>query len=580
MTSALRLAAPPPKSADPSLVLLERILSRTESTFVTAGTRLETAVEAIRGMQVLFDRLQGQLSPEQGDQLLSLVSTTKAELGQIEAEFDSFLQGSGGLRRVVRAVRLQVEDMDRVVRTIANVSINARIQASRLIPPRPQVTAFLERLSDMVDEAEGSLQDVKSAMAGILDRLTAMDEVTLALQAALKEEVLPALARFAAQGQAVHDGKDELLRTSDVVANRMRGIFAEVSRLVVGLQSGDATRQRLERVHEIVTASAGHAADDPPLQALLVQLAETLTEAALTEARREGADAVAGIGAVLDGAREALKTATDFYFGRAGERVVLLAGGPAAGGTLDTRLDQVLANLGRVETMAAEVRHQVETILRQETRLRQISHQVRLSGLNAVLICAKLGEEGRSLRELAQWLRLLTDQSDAITAELQAALARTRDQLSLTGSDRIDQLRAGLAGFLDHAGQLQAQLSGIDSCLSEAVAICRRTDHDLGHALGAARDTMSGYDGALQDVAAAQMVLQLRRAALPAPDLPVTAGSPAEAALSDIRRRYTMQSERDLHDALIGPVAGADPHAASQSVAKEATGDDLDDIFF
>jgi hypothetical protein len=91
---------------------------------------------------------------------------------------------------------------------------------------------------------------------------------------------------------------------------------------------------------------------------------------------------------------------------------------------------------------------------------------------------------------------------------------------------------------------------------------------------------MSGYDGALQDVAAAQMVLQLRRAALPAPNLPVTAGSPAEAALSDIRRRYTMQSERDLHDALIGPVAGADPHAASQSVGKEATGDDLDDIFF
>ena len=36
----------------------------------------------------------------------------------------------------------------------------------------------------------------------------------------------------------------------------------------------------------------------------------------------------------------------------------------------------------------------------------------------------------------------------------------------------------------------------------------------------------------------------------------------------------------DLHDALIGPLAGADPHAASQSVGKEATGDDLDDIFF
>ena len=89
------------------------------------------------------------------------------------------------------------------------------------------------------------------------------------------------------------------------------------------------------------------------------------------------------------------------------------------------------------------------------------------------------------------------------TARLQAALDRTRDQLALTGSDRIDQLRAGLAAFLGNAGALQAQLAGIDACLSGAVEMCRTTDHSLGLALGGARDTMSGYDASLQDVAAA-----------------------------------------------------------------------------
>ncbi len=577
MTALSRLTA---GGGDPVQSMLDRVLSRTESTFVTAGTRLETAVDAIRAMQGLFAQMQGQLSPEQGAKLLDLVSLTKSELAAIERDFDSFLQGSAGLRRVVRAVRVEVEDMDRVVRTIANVSINARIQASRLIPPRPQVTAFLERLSDMVAEAEGSLYDVKSAMSGILNRLIAMDEVTVTLQSALKEEVLPALARFAAQGQSVHDGQDELLRTSDRVAERMRGIFAEVSRLVVGLQSGDATRQRLERVREILALSGEHQTQEVETGALLIQLADRLAQAALTEARREGAEAVAGIGAVLDGARDALKTATDFYFGHAGERVVLLALGSATSGQLDARLDLVRDNLGHLDAMASDVRLQVEKILMQETRLRQISHQVRLSGLNAVLICAKLGEEGRSLRELAQWLRHLTDESDAITARLQAALDRTRDQLALTGSDRIDQLRAGLAAFLGNAGALQAQLAGIDACLSGAVDVCRATDHSLGQSLGGARETMSGYHASLQDVAAASLVLQARLATLPPPALPVIAGSPAAALLAEIRRRYTMQSERDLHDALIGDEAAVPTaHAASQSGATPAANDDLDDIF-
>ena len=82
-------------------------------------------------------------------------------------------------------------------------------------------------------EAEGSLYDVKSAMAGILNRLIAMDEVTVTLQSALKEEVLPALARFAAQGQSVHDGQDELLRTSDRVVCLTGHVCCEGAPVVV-----------------------------------------------------------------------------------------------------------------------------------------------------------------------------------------------------------------------------------------------------------------------------------------------------------------------------------------------------------
>lgn len=566
-------------STQPVIALLDRVLESTESSFLKAGTRLETAVDAIRQMQVLFDRMQAQLSPEQADRLLGLVSRTKQNLGAIESEFDNFLAGSAGLRAVVRAVRIEVEDLDRVVRTIANVSINARIQASRLNPPRPQVTAFLERLSEMVEEAETNLGAVKSAMSGILDRMSAMDAETVNLQDALKAEVLPTLARFAAQGQTVHDGQEELISTSATVAARMRQIFAEVSRLVVGLQSGDAVRQRLERVREVLHQVDG-ASDTAPI---LMPLSYQLAAAARVEAESESDSAVTGIGAVLQGARLALKTATDFYFGRSGGRVALLAADNAGSGPLDKLLDNLRANLALLSGLAGEVTTQVETILHQESRLRQISHQVRLSGLNAVLICAKLGEEGRSLRELAQWLRHLTDESDTIMGRLQGALDRTRSELGQAGSDRIGQLQGVLSAFLDSALELQEQLGELDTCLTGAVSVCQDTDQALGAALGGAQLSMVEFRNGLEDVQQAETLMRFAGAILPAPSLPVTEATPMADLLHAIRRRYTMQSERDLHDHFIGPMVSENGALAAMPVAQPAAepkSDDMDDIFF
>ena len=182
---------------------LTGVLRTTEDSFVQAGDSLSRAVEVLRGTEALFARLDVTLGDETSRQLGSLIAETFANVDVIRADFDGFLRQSEGLRSAVRSVRMEVGELDRVVRTISNVSINARIQGNGLVPPRPQVNSFIERLAAMASEAESILQEVKDAMVGIGHDTAAMDLALQELRQELLMRVLPALSRFAAIAQKV-----------------------------------------------------------------------------------------------------------------------------------------------------------------------------------------------------------------------------------------------------------------------------------------------------------------------------------------------------------------------------------------
>ncbi|MEY4983201.1 MAG: hypothetical protein RIR62_1467, partial [Pseudomonadota bacterium] len=550
---------------------LEKVLRITEESFVTAGDGLARAVDILRGTEALFARLDVTLGDETSRQLASLISETFANVEVIRADFDDFTRQSDALRVAVRGVRLEVNELDRVVRTISNVSINARIQGNGLLPPRPQVNSFIERLASMASEAEGILQEVKDAMVGIGHDTAAIDSALLELRQELMLRVLPTLSRFAAIAQKVQDGRAEMTAMSADLSGRMRGVFAEVSRLIMALQVGDSTRQRLERVRE-VTGEASVA--EPELEAVLTDLARALADAACGDALSEVGVSLASLAEVRRNADQAMQAARLFYFSQAGRGRDGNGGGDAE--ALEAALARVRRHLVEMRARAEALRGRLDVILRHEATIRQIAQQVRLSGLNAVLICAKLGEEGRSLRELAQWLRTLTDESDAIVQRLQVKLDETRHLASEAGQAAVDRLETALSGFIGDAEQLNGAMVQIDSVVEDTARGFDAAGRELPLRLGQAAGRLETFRAALAEVAELSLILGLRRLAMPEA-APFDEGTPGAAVLAGLRSRYTMQQERAIHDGIVG--AGKTVSvAAPQTVAVEE--DSLDDILF
>lgn len=559
---------------------LQPVLRITEDSFVAAGDALARGIDILHATEAQFARLDQGLGDAAGAELGRLITRTFGNVATIRADFDGFLAHSDALRGAVRAVRMEVADLDRVVRTISNVSINARIQGNGLVPPRPQVNSFIERLAAMSQEAEAILQEVKEAMVGIGHDTGAMEAALQDLRQELLLHVLPTLSRFAAIAQRVQDGRAEMARTSGELAARMKAIFAEVSRLVMALQSGDATRQRLERVQEVL-GEAEAAGAEPGLEAVLVDLARALAEAARTEGDGEVAVSVAALEAVQARADQAMAAARQVYLAQAG---VGQAGGGSDAEGLEASLARVQRHLAAMRGRAEALGGRLDVILKHEATIRQIAQSVRLSGLNAVLICAKLGEEGRSLRELAQWLRTLTDESDAIVQRLQGDLAQTRSCAEAAGQAGVDHLEASLAVFIGDAGALNAAMGRITALVAEAAQGFDAAGRELPMRLGQAAARLGEFRAALGDVAALGGVLGLRRLMLADPALPLPEGGAGAAVLARLRARCTMQAEREILDRVTAAGRGAAVQAmppAPVAVAAPATDEDLlDDILF
>lgn len=549
--------------------ILHEVLRRTEESFVSAGGDLAASVDVLRLLAALFDRLRVTFGPENGEKLGAMIAGTRHHVLRIQDGFDRFLGATEAVRLSVRGVRVQVGDLDRVVRTIANVSINARIQGNGLIPPRPQVSAFIERLAVMAAEAEDILGEVREAMSAIGHEMAEMDAVTQELREELGQTVLPALARFDRTAQGVLDRQDAMARTNSGLATRMHEINAEVSRLVVGLQSGDSTRQRLERVQAILREA--DVADDP---AILLDLVKALSDAAVSVASAEISETIRAVDVVQKSAEFAVGQARVGYVERS-----VAAGLAAETGEPDgfaAGIASVRGKLDLIRQRAVSLRGRLGAILRHETALRQIGHQVRLSGLNAVLICAKLGEEGRALRELAQWLRTLTDESDAIVLRLQTVLDSTAAMADRLGDDSIASFETALYAFFDEAAALGAVIGAISADRAEASRTFDSVGQSLPQRLGGAKQALTGFQMLLREMALFDASVVARRAGLGDTQAPDAAMA---ALLATQRKGYTMQAERDIHDRLVGVQPRA-PLAAAVTVADKPGADDLDDVLF
>ena len=400
-----------PQTVAKSLAVLRQEI---EQVFWESGDNLEKAVSNLNDLNGQFRKLDTALGHDAETALLEMIGVINDHLSKLQTDCATFNALSATLRKSISVIGAQVRELDSVVRTIANISVNARIQGNSLMPPRPQVSAFIERLAAMSSESEGILREINDAMASVL----------YALAAALDD----------GSSQSASEQVSAALESLATLRDRANSVLKGPSNMAI-MQSN--------------MSGAGNGAGERD------HLLKSLT--------------------VNDRHFEALKL------------------------------------------KAGTVRERLAAILQHESSLRRIAHEIRLSGVNAIIICAKLGEDGRALRELAHWLRELTDESDEIIPRLQTVLGECRDTLHTLTEEQVAGLETLLARFSQDAERLDRMIHGSAAVVDKTVKDYSLTAANLPKQIGRAHSLLTHFLVKLAETRSTTQTLRFSAEALPMP---------------------------------------------------------------
>jgi len=562
------------------------LLSITESAFVDAGNNLEASMGQFQSLRAAFRALEAALGADADAALKSMVAEVSDRSGRLRTGFDQISTTSGSLRDVMSEIRSEVRSLNTVVHLFANIWINARIQGNSLMRPRPQIISFIERLGGLSAEADGILREVNEAMSAAMEAVAEIEAAHLALSDELTQTAFPAIENFTTVARAISEEQESLRDASLMIADRMRIVSSDIATLITSLQIGDTLRQRLEQVH----AALSLAGPTPTEQALSLQLASVLGEGALSAAMPPIDTALGALDTVAQAGQDIGRTAGCSAFGTGTLRRAEVATGSII------RFEQSIAvtrgHFAAMQAAALKACQQIDVIHGHDPALQRIAQHLRMAGINAVIACARLGEEGRALRELAQWLRAGTDESDSIMRRLQSALGRSHAAVYSVSEDLVARSEADLATFLASASSLGGSIGETNVVLLRTSAQLDEAARDLAIRLATAGTAMRTVRARMQEGHATPSVLRFLATRFPDPD-PAT--PEAQDYLSALRRKYTMAAERSLHDNLIDhlsgdggtamPVEGAKDIAMTAVASKMQTAptegeDDLADILF
>ncbi|MDR3471502.1 MAG: hypothetical protein P4M09_07400 [Devosia sp.] len=558
-----------PARLDSFVGALARPRDRIEAAFLDVGARLGDASTLLNRIVAAFEALPRDLDGPEMDEAMGRLAAFAGRAREIADAFATEKQDIERLLAAVNAATQPIFNLKRSVRMMGILAVNARIVAAGLADAADHFDVFTTDIADLSGTAARTVtafseghEHLAKAVQGAAGQFTEFEAAHRSVLAALATNLDRGLGQVAERRQTSAGRSTETLRVSQAIATR-------VASAVMALQVGDSTRQRVQHGEEMLStlavwAKGGAAAEITVPKAQLAQLTSLTLELSRAQLRATIQSFDADIGgaertlrALADDADAAIADCLGLYGdgGVNGSPVAALGEHMREAGQL---LRACADERGRLDELASTVGGMVEVLLGHVEAVQEIEANMRLVGLNAAVKCAQLGERGASLSVIAAQLRELTRE---LVPASHAALARLQEateaaQAFTTGStSRL----AGEVARLEAEGAASVELvAAVDRRLREALATL---DRDGGKATGLLSDAARGLSGH-GDLSEALADVETGLAELAA-DWPASRETDASVAeaLRRLRRRYSMDAERRIHDKIAAPfgAAGGEP---------------------
>ncbi|RAP40242.1 hypothetical protein BYZ73_16395 [Rhodovulum viride] len=490
------------------------------------------------------------------------ISRLRDEVGRV---LEGITTGDAEIARLAettKQVRAPLEQMDSAIRLLGLVAVNARIVAAGIESGQSDLTAFTSEMAGIAAEAKAAVRSI----AEVHERVCRTVAETRRTQTEFSRGHYRTMA-------AIRDRLDEDLRSieaqraqaaehADKSATLAAGIGAQVGEAVAAVQAGDMTRQRLEHIETILDRLAD-AAEADRLARLLGPLAAAELGATHADFVAEVAHFVEALEAMRIDADEVLRAGTE----RAG-RTLAASGEALAALVRDLRsigplLDDDARNRETARQLGEGAADAMNLMMSRIDVLERTEHDVRLLGLNMAIRCSGLGDRASGLRVIAKEL-------SGVAADTSAAAAQIRDILDGAQKTVADTRRrtaegGGVEGDpAAAASDLETVLDRLRSHGATLAEACPRTIAILDETAERAHRVSASGDGWPALVARLETL-----GGTPDPDEVAAFGD----LLAGLRRVYTMQQERRIHDAVLGL-----PTPQGEDEPPAADGGDADDI--
>jgi methyl-accepting chemotaxis protein len=539
--------------------LLARVVElrdSTEAAFLSTGSQLidiATLLDVAKTAALSIDAL-AQI--DLLNRLHAEADTQAATFAALAAEFAEAQSGIRTLASESMALGHDLLAVGRSVVTMRSVVLNARVTLASLSMQDLNLRSFAESGQAVVAEISELLVQFEQTMDDIQKAVEQTQLMVSQIDATMRTEVLSAfdavmqdLSGFERSVRAVSGRGADLSRM-------LQSLIDATGRAVSGLQIGDSTRQQLDHIAAILSRPD---ADDPAFAALVAALlrdASNANSAMLDQLQTSVSQMTVGLANLVD-------VHLSGFFGAPGETVDaarLIEG--------CERLAQAIAALNPMQdltiALGKSMAEKFDAFRHLVLKGEGVQDSTHLIGINAVLSCMRLGQEGAALKVVAEQLQVTSHEVGGRFATIRTALARINtlgDQISSGTSRLIQQSIHAPEHLIATIVPMIQSVFGYLEPAQHAIAQLQRRLSDLS------------FDFAPADHH--RTSLEALAAHMPPVGGPVKSDHIPDETLIGIYASFTMERERDAFRAVLPDRASV----AARALTTEQESS-LDDDFF
>jgi hypothetical protein len=557
----------------PAIVTLRQMAGTTEDEFLQIGSRLQSFYQRSVDISGMASRLMSVVS---GENVVTLTfrlqqmmvdmeeylasararsSESYGTLTQVQALLDKLSEPLQGFRKMDKSLRM--------------LSISTKIESARLGEVGSgfvNLAIDVEKLSLQVNEKSAAILTHRHLLASMITDNLATVRSTEADQDVMVLLTLKNMTVNLAELVAVNE---RCTQFGSIVATISTEVTASISDVVSSMQMHDMTRQQLEHVVEALERLTGELADSKVSEADSDQLRRVVIEAGdvceLQEAqlRFASSELYTAVCTIVDRLRKIANKQS-----QVAHETITITGATGSTGSsfVDvmsqgmTAITAVLASCAQADqNMSAtmkQVAQTIDEIAAFVTDIEAIGSEIDLIALNAQIKAALTGPDGAALGVLAEAIKRLSDeavrQTDDVAATLSGIHAVTEHLLADSEYEenqlgtRIITMQDELGSILRTMGEMNTEMHSVLSSLNEEVLSLTQDVEQTVVGVDVHERTKTMADGVLGDLE--RIVAQSRQIE------PAT--SEFKENLRHMEERYTMESERHIHEALASKRSG------------------------